>query len=111
MPEEQKPQAAEGQENRGTLRLRQENAKTSYANVAFVTTTPEEVVLSFGVNVMPPNEQKEVFIDVSDRIIMSYTSAKRLAITLGNLIQRYEAARGVIDLGQQGQAQPPPPAK
>ena len=39
--------------------------------------------------------------EVTDRVIMSYPSAKRLAITLSNVIQRYESSRGVIDVGRQ----------
>jgi hypothetical protein len=105
MPEQEKSETPQPQENRGTLRLRQENAKTSYANMTLVTTTPEEVILNFGINTMPPNEQREINVEISDRIILNYPSAKRLAIALGNLIQRYEAARGVINL------QPTPPAQ
>ena len=100
MPDEQAPQTqpAEGdQEGRGVLRLRQDRADTTYANLTLVTTTPEEVVVNFGVSVMPPTPNREVNAEVTDRVIMTYASAKRLAITLGNVIQRYEAAKGVID--------------
>jgi len=95
-------QQQQGQQN--VLRLRYDKANTAYANLAVVTTTPEEVIMNFGVNAMPPSQEKEINIEISDRIIMTYSSAKRLAITLGNIIQRYEQAHGVINLGG------PPPA-
>jgi hypothetical protein len=99
----------QGQDQRGVLRLRSEKAVTSYTNFTMVTSTPEEVVINFGLNVMPPSPQREVNVEITDRIVMTYPSAKRLAITLGQIIQRYEQTRGVIDLGRApaGDAQAP----
>lgn len=100
----EEPQAQAGatgqgdEQQRSTLRLRYDKAETSYANIAIVTSMPEEVVMNFGVNAMPPTPQREVNIEISNRLIMNYASAKRLAITLGNVIQRYEAANGVINV-------------
>lgn len=91
-----------GEEQRGTLNLVAQDAKTSYANIAVLTTTPEEVVLNFGINVTPMTQDRKVNIEITDRIIMSYASAKRLAITLGNVVKRYEEQKGVIDVGNQG---------
>ena len=104
MPEEadaRTPEAAP-EERRGVLNMRTQGATTNYANMAVVTTTPEEVVLNFGINVSPPTPQREVNVEISNRIIMSYSSAKRLALTLGNVLQRYEARRGPIDVGGRG---------
>ncbi len=94
-------QAGPGGKRTGVLNLRAQGAKTSYANLAVLTTTREEVVMHFGINVNPPTSEGEVNVEVTDRIIMSYPAAKRLAITLGNLIQRYESKQGVIDVGRQ----------
>jgi len=100
-------QQTEGRaEERGTVRLRQEGAQTGFANVALVTGTPEEIILNFGLNVMPPNQQGGVEIQLTQRMVMTYPCAKRLGIMLGNIIQRYESAHGVIDIGQ-----PPPGAR
>ena len=84
------------EEQRGVLNLRIERAQTTYANLAVITSTLEEVVLNFGVNVNPPTPQREVNVEITSRIIMSYPSAKRLALTLGSVIQRHEARHGVI---------------
>jgi aromatic ring-opening dioxygenase LigB subunit len=107
------PQGAEGDaQQRGTINLVAQNAKTSYANLAVLTTTPEEVVLNFGINVTPMTQDRKVNVEITDRIIMSYPSAKRLAITLGNVVKRYEEKVGVIDVGSQtvsgGAAAAPP---
>jgi hypothetical protein len=106
-------EGAEGEaEQRGTLNLVAQDAKTSYANLAVLTTTPEEVVLNFGINVTPMTQDRKVNVEITDRIIMTYASAKRLAITLGNVVKRYEEKVGVIDVGSQAApsgpaAQPP----
>jgi hypothetical protein len=95
-------QAAVGEQQRGTLNLRYEQTATAYANIAVLTSTPEEVVLNFGTNITPPTAQREVNAEISNRIIMTYPSAKRLAVTLGNLIKRYEARNGLIDVTPRG---------
>jgi hypothetical protein len=94
---QQAPAPAAGQA-RSTLRIRQDHARTSYSNFTLVTSTPEEVMLGFAVSLMPPGPNREIQVDLSERIVMTYTSAKRLAITLSQVIQRYEAAHGVIPL-------------
>ncbi len=75
-----------------------------YANLALVNTTPEEVILNFAINVVPPSPEREVSVDINSRIILSYASAKRLALTLGNIISRYEEANGVIPMPRPQQA-------
>ena len=100
-------QPAAAQEQRGTLNLRYENTQTAYANIAVLTSTPEEVILNFGTNITPPTPQREVNAEITNRIIMSYPSAKRLAITLSNVIKRYEARRGIIEVAPS--AAPPAP--
>jgi len=96
--QEARSQPGAGEERRGVLNLRYERAQTNYANVAVLTCTPEEVVLNFGINVNPPTPRREVNVEVTNRVVMSYPSAKRLAITLSSIIQRYEAQHGVIQL-------------
>ena len=91
-------QPAAADQQRGTLNLRYDRTATSYANIAVLTSTPEEVVLNFGTNITPPTPQREVNAEISNRIIMTYPSAKRLAVTLGNVIKRYEARHGIIDV-------------
>jgi len=101
MPEQKEastPQAG-GEEQRRVLNLRTQGAQTHYANLAVVSTTPEEVVLAFGINVTPPSAEQQVNVEIVSRVIMTYPSAKRLALTLGNVLQRYENQHGPIDVG------------
>jgi len=110
-------QQADAQQNRAQLRLNYENAKTSYTNFFIVNARAEEVVVNLGLSVMPPQQAPDqvaqVMVEITDRMIMTYSSAKRLAVTLGNIIQQYENVNGVIDLTppqQQAQGQTPSPA-
>ena len=56
------------------------------------------MILNFGVNAVPPTPEREMTLDINNRIILSYPSAKRLALTLGSLISRYEEVHGVIQV-------------
>lgn len=82
------------------IRVDERNLTTSYANGFRTNATAEEVMLDFGLNVArPTNEQQPVItFEVSERIILSYPSAKRLAITLSQLIRRHEEQFGELEL-------------
>jgi hypothetical protein len=96
------PQAA-------TLTLRDQGADTNYANTCVLTSTAEEVIMNFALNIQPVQRDGSVEMRVNSRVIMTYPSAKRLALTLSQLIQRYEGAHGVIRLDRAG-AMPTQPA-
>jgi len=72
--------------------------RSIYANVANVAGTREEIVLLFGMNQAWHSGQKEVTVQLSDRIVLSPFAAKRLAILLQNVIRDYEAGFGALDL-------------
>jgi len=80
------------------LRVRDDKAVTTYANMFLLASAPEEVVLSFGQNFQPLAKDRPVEIPIASRVVMTYKSAKRLAITLSQLIQRYESVHGVLEL-------------
>lgn len=90
-----------GQQEGTVLRVHERDTKTSYANVCLLSSTREEMILSFGLTLPPTqSERREAHMLVSDRIIMGLPAAKRLAIALSQAIQRYENAFGVIDVHQ-----------
>lgn len=100
MPEkEAKETQVGGEDARGALRLNLERAQTNYSNIAVVTVTPEELILNFGLSTARPTPQNAIMVEVSNRTVMSYPAAKRLTMMLSNVIRRYEAAHGVIDIG------------
>ena len=78
------------------MRLRFDKTETTYSNMNVITTTPEEVVVNFGISIAPPGAGREVQVEVPARVIMSYAAAKRLALNLSNVIQRYENAHGEV---------------
>lgn len=70
--------------------------RSSYANVCNVSSTREEVTLLFGSNTAWHTGQKEVAIQLSDRIILNPYAAKRLSTLLTNVLEEYEARFGVL---------------
>lgn len=85
-------------ENRAlpTIRWNDSNMRSTYANVCNVSSTREEVTLLFGTNQAWRQGQKEVAIDLTDRIIMSPFAAKRLHQLLSNVIKEYEDRFGTL---------------
>jgi hypothetical protein len=72
--------------------------KSSYANVCNVTSTREEVVMLFGINQAWNRGQKEVTIQLTDRIIISPYAAKRLASLLEGVVKEYEKRFGTLNV-------------
>jgi hypothetical protein len=74
------------------------NMKSAYANVCNVSSTREEVVMLFGVNQAWNRGQKEVTIQLTDRIIVSPFAAKRLSMLLGAVVKEYENRFGALSV-------------
>ncbi len=77
------------------------NMRSVYANVANVAGGREEIVLLFGLNQAWHAGQKEVKVQLSDRIVMSPFAAKRLAMLLNNVLSDYESKYGKLEIGIQ----------
>ena len=74
------------------------NMKSSYANVCNVTSTREEVVILFGMNQAWNRGQKEVTIQLTDRIVISPYAAKRMSLLLANVVAEYEKRFGTLNI-------------
>ena len=72
--------------------------RSGYANVCNVTSTREEVVLLFGMNQAWNRTQKEVTIQLTDRIIVSPYAAKRLSVLLDGVVKEYEKRFGTLKI-------------
>jgi hypothetical protein len=86
------------------LRIDESRMNTTYANTIRTSTTGEEVVLDFGMNLPQPGpdqNQPVLVFAVGSRVVMNWRGAKRLAISLGQVIRQFEERNGVIDLGNQ----------
>jgi len=98
------PTGADGapQQQQVRLRLDERNLHTSYANAFRTDATAEEVMLYFGLNLVNPvaaqQGNPEIIFQANERIIMNYAMAKRLALTLGQVIRRHEDQFGEIEL-------------
>ena len=75
------------------------NMRSIYANATNVAGGREEIVLLFGMNQAWHAGQKEIRIQLSDRVILSPFAAKRLSLLLNNVLKDYESRYGVLDLG------------
>ena len=88
------------------IRWDDSNMRSSYANVCNVAGTREEIVLLFGMNQAWHSGQKEVTVQLSDRIILSPFAAKRLATLLNNVMRDYEFRFGPLDAQSRGTHDP-----
>jgi hypothetical protein len=93
-----KPMKANDQSPQMQVKWNDTNMKSSYANVCNVMSTREEVVLMFGVNQAWHGGQKEVTVELTDRIILSPHAAKRLSILLSNLVKQHEERFGALNV-------------
>jgi len=88
------------------LRIDESRMNTTYANTIRTSTTAEEVVLDFGINLPTPTQdnQPALIFAVGSRVVMNWKGAKRLAISLGQIIRQFEERNGEIqlDAGQRG---------
>jgi hypothetical protein len=95
-PQEQ-PQQAE-------IILNEKGAHAAYSNFARVTSTAEEVIIDFCLNPNPFQTGHQE-INVSQRLVMNFYTAKRLFSALGMTLQRHEGTFGPIELDIRRRAQ------
>lgn len=89
------------------IRIDESKMETTYANTIRTSTTADEVVLDFGVNlpVQGQDGQPTLHFNIGSRVIMNWAGAKRLAINLGQVVRQYEERAGEIQLNpRQGNA-------
>lgn len=86
------------------LRIDESKMHTSFANTIRTSATGEEIIFDFGYNVPMqfPGQQPSIVFNVGSRVIMNWTAAKRLAMSLGSAIRQYEAQNGEIQLTAPG---------
>ena len=81
--------------------LDERDMRTVFTNAYRIHTTAEEVVLDLGFNMPNPNPQgggQQLLFKVTERIIMSYPNAKRLSMSLSQLIKRFEQQFGELPI-------------
>jgi len=70
---------------------------SSYANVCNISFTREEVLLLFGMSEAWQSGQKEVNVQLTERVILSPFAAKRLQLLLSAIVQQYEQRFGTLE--------------
>ena len=78
------------------VKVNDKDAVCLYANFCRVTGTPEELILDFGLNAQPFGVPTEP-VEVKQRIVTNYFTAKRMLQALHMSVQRHEQAFGVLE--------------
>ena len=118
--DEKKPSAEDAQtqaQQPVQVQVEDQGAMATYANFCRVTGSPEELIIDFGLNPQPVGVPKDP-IQVKQRIIVNFFTAKRLLAALQMSVARHESVFGVLEtdinkrvrpgLAQQTQAAPAP---
>jgi len=89
-----------------TVRWDDSGMRSNYANVCNVAGTREEIVLLFGVHQTWNAAQKELVVQLLERITLNPYAAKRLHLLLGRVIQEYESRYGALPVEAGDQHRP-----
>jgi hypothetical protein len=94
-----------GQQQQIQLQIDESKMHTSYANTIRTSTTQDEVVMDFGINLpmQAQNNQPAMLFSVGSRVVMNWAGAKRLAISLAQVVRQFEERNGEIQIQGQGQ--------
>lgn len=93
--------APQGETRQIALRIDESKMHTSYANMIRTSTTQDEVILDFGINLpmAGPDNQPTLMFQVGSRTVMNWAGAKRLAMSLAGLVRQFEERNGEIQVG------------
>ena len=78
------------------VQVADDNCAATYANFCRVTGSPEELIVDFGLNPQPIGVPKDP-IQVKQRIIVNFYTAKRLLAALQMSVARHESVFGVLE--------------
>lgn len=78
------------------VEVNDDNTMATYANFCRVTGSPEELIVDFGLNPQPVGVPKDP-IQVKQRIILNFFTAKRLLAALQMSVARHESVFGVLE--------------
>ncbi len=91
-------QPAAEEQTQTTINWDGSNMRSTYANVCNVSSTREEVTLLFGTNKNWHAGQKDLTVELTDRMLLNPFAAKRMSQLLANTISEYEKLFGEIEL-------------
>ena len=79
-----------------TVNVNDNQALCTYANFCRVTGSPEELIIDFGLNAQPMGTADQP-VDINQRIVVNFYTAKRLLHALHVSVQRHEKVFGNIE--------------
>jgi len=88
------------------IRIDETRMHTTYANTIRTSTTMDEVVLDFGLNLpvqqqqQDPNQPASMVFAVGSRVVLNWAGAKRLASSMAQVVRAYEEHHGEIQLNR-----------
>jgi len=91
----EEPAAAPPQQ-RVAVEVDDSDTMCTYANFCRVTGSPEELIVDFALNPQPMGAPTSP-IQIKQRTVMNYYTAKRLLAALQMSVQRHEAVFGVLE--------------
>jgi hypothetical protein len=86
------------------IRVDESKMVVTYANTIRTTTTADEIIMDFGLNLPVQQGQGEAMamhFGVGSRVVMNWQGAKRLMMSLQQAVGAYEQNFGVIELAPQ----------
>ncbi len=90
------------QQQQVQIRVDESKMATAYANTIRTATTPDEIVLDFGLNLpqqgQQGNNQPTMLFQIGSRVVMNWAGAKRLLGSLNQAVANHERNFGEIDL-------------
>ncbi len=91
-----RPAAQQQQAQQRPITVDESKAISCYANFCRVTGSPEELIIDFGMNAQPMGTNDKP-VDISQRIVLNFFTAKRLLHALHVSVQRHEDVFGSIE--------------
>jgi hypothetical protein len=87
------------------MKVDESGIHATYANFVRVTGTPEELIVDFGLNKQVSGDSPDPIL-LTQRLVLNFFTAKRLAAALQMAVQRHEMAFGVLETDVQRRLQP-----
>ncbi len=88
----------EGEQSQMQLQIDESKVENYYSSTARVYGLAEELIVDFSQGIRPSGRENISVMRIDARVILSPWAAKRLALALGQAVQRYEQAYGVLEI-------------
>lgn len=93
------------QQQQKSISVDESKAVSCYANFCRVTGSPEELIVDFGMNAQPMGSNDQP-VEIQQRIVLNFYTAKRLLHALHVSVQRHEEVFGPIETDIQKRVKP-----